>query len=1085
MERCRNSAVVAVQGGSRGETSSPSPFVSEKEALDRCCRSAGDATRWQADELTVGNIQELRGKSRGVQKRDDEAPCQQPAAAMELRHACSRGEAQRQAGDAGEGRQPGRTAGQETVTAGLPPTRREDINSQRGKEGGAPGEPEDRNASRLSLTVASDAPGLASSSSIHWEKETNGEDHQERWGEAALASLSEASLNTAVEVYVHSRKDVRQGGEGKPERRGGDRISRKARHPSFDWLGDVAQRVEGSFHRLTSSFADFALKAEEIFEENFPPPRPSRDASLETPDGASLFLDQGDFLEEKDRTGAIDVDRRKADASASCARTPADGTENPLKFSLGQPPSDKRRDEREKSRGDGEKESTVPSWLLDFHRDLEAHREARRDGEQETAAEEMAETRAGEEASARDSSETQERSGSSAVLSAAEPRGLSRSGGSPREIEQPEATCLVFLPSCSRVSDSLSSYPPPARSQPKYAVLPPSLLFPGTEDDSPSSGKKSDVPASRKGCVVSRKSTRQPTLNVSGQCAWPEAELTETFAEANSPSSKEAVELDRPQATPPGSSPVSAPPHFTEEEITLWSSTKCSLCGRQVLQDDLERHSEACNVAASVDEYSIIHEDKFLASASAMPKDERSDYIAERRLEEALEGLCLVRRWGCDGNGADCLRSLQATLEQKLQEVRSLQEARRQRRVSRATSGALRVLAPPSARVCCERGDPPRCSGDLLPLAPASPRSLSSSILDSSPSSDAAPTSPDESLMQRSPDAADPRRPEAPVACLPADSFSDLLIASDATSPSGVSAASALYHEAFAGALASLSLPGLSSPYSSRAAKPCRLSHASPSSPSSSASCQPACEEKFWWMPGTFGFVVDSAWMRAWLGFIGLATPSVADGLLELRLHTAWDDPSFYRRGLHGGRPPGPITNKTLLDVDGKILAGRQHGLNAHYLILDASAWTFLFRRYGGGPPIILYNPHPCEFGDLYEACLVTFEGEWQNGHPYTGAGRAFDPLCNRGFDGELREGRLWTVKPGSKGVLPDGGILLGGGCVRGKIHGPNGKLLRRRKLYVGEFRKGKLHGRGLVARAEDGVVLAEGLWENGQLCGI
>ncbi|RQX74961.1 DUSP domain protein [Toxoplasma gondii CAST] len=1144
---CRYGGTAAGRRASGAETFFSSAFAGKEDA-DTRWRPNGDVCHWQKGIPPAPDVQALESKSRGCRRRDTGESCPQTFREQEFQQRGSRGEAKRQSGGVWERR----LLDGNVETDRRTETDESKLQCMRGWQ---------RQSGRKESSLAQTPPRATDSASMaavnDCEKRSNAEDLSDTWGEVPFENLSEASLDTALEVYVHSSKGMGKH-EGKTKKSDGIRI--KPTTPSFEWLGGVAQRVEGSFNFFTSTFADFALRAEELLGERTAPPRAFAAETGEASAVRAAPHHEARFLKNQTEARKIDAEVCGETAVAPLfAESAFAGTQRQVGFLSIETPDKQakhedllhkdKESEQEERRRDHEREWT--SFRVGAL-DGEASPTHRCDGKQETPGktpEKLPHGRETREESFFDSSERRRQSWSSVV----HPQVLD----SPASVHAAVSACDIFprseptrLHSFSSPSSGASDSPGPllpspiaASPSPSTSVLPHSLLFPEDRSDSLSPARRDRRGWGAEAVCVSQAHRRQLLLAASRFAASAETQPTEGSSDTQNTKHEETLESARTQAHAaflPLTSPL-----FTEEELTVWSSTKCGLCGQQVLQEDLASHSAICNVAASADEYSVIHEDKFLASASALPEEDRRNYVAERRLEEALEGLCLVRRWGCGESSEDCLRRLQSSLEEKLKEVRNEKEERiRQRRQqSRQEDSTSVERLQLRRRVCVERRKPPVCAGDPSPLGPVSPVYRSSSPHLDSACSETSVTNPSEAAAQSFFGGLQ-RREEAREASDRSSAFvSDMLHATHETSATVASLASR-YQAAFASALASL--PRLSPRSSSLDTKPvCFLSHSSPrssscsssfpSSPSSPSaltslpppcpsarpssfsvsappshcspfsslsspsfsssspvSCSPSsssvrqqdCEEPLWWMPGTFGFVIDSGWMRTWFFFTGLANPG-EDGLLELRLPALWTDPSFDHPRLYCGRPPGPITNKSLLDVKGKIVAGRQRGLNADYLILDASAWTFLHQRYGGGPPIILYNPNPCEFGDLYEGCFVTFEGEWQNGHPYTGKGKVFDPLCNRGFDGELREGRLWNVKPGSKGLLPDGGILLGGACIQGKIHGPNGKLLRRRKLYVGKFRKGKLHGHGLVARAEDGVVLAEGVWENGKLCGI
>jgi len=99
---------------------------------------------------------------------------------------------------------------------------------------------------------------------------------------------------------------------------------------------------------------------------------------------------------------------------------------------------------------------------------------------------------------------------------------------------------------------------------------------------------------------------------------------------------------------------------------------------------------------------------------------------------------------------------------------------------------------------------------------------------------------------------------------------------------------------------------------------------------------------------------------------------------------------------------------------------------------------------------------------------------------PDSGCGRVFDPYSGCGFDGELRDGFLWTCT--GKGLLRNGSHFEG----RVSCGTPDGEGREVRPdgtVFEGFFREGLLHGRGRITDAEGHT--EEGEWEDGVLLGI
>merc|ERR1712232_606635 len=111
-------------------------------------------------------------------------------------------------------------------------------------------------------------------------------------------------------------------------------------------------------------------------------------------------------------------------------------------------------------------------------------------------------------------------------------------------------------------------------------------------------------------------------------------------------------------------------------------------------------------------------------------------------------------------------------------------------------------------------------------------------------------------------------------------------------------------------------------------------------------------------MSGKFGYVVSSSWLRTWRSFVGVGAPSP-----ETR-----------------DRPPGPINNNDLFDLEGSIRSGLMEGIKYDYQIMEQPMWDSFVQIYGGGPPILRYNAS----GTL--PALIdppaTFEGQWRDMRP-------------------------------------------------------------------------------------------------------
>jgi len=213
---------------------------------------------------------------------------------------------------------------------------------------------------------------------------------------------------------------------------------------------------------------------------------------------------------------------------------------------------------------------------------------------------------------------------------------------------------------------------------------------------------------------------------------------------------------------------------------------------------------------------------------------------------------------------------------------------------------------------------------------------------------------------------------------------------------------------------------------------------------------------QLWWMSGRFGYVISSKWLRGWRSFVGVGRPSP-----ETR-----------------DRPPKPVNNQDLFELDGNMRASLREGVHEDYHIIEQSMWEFFCQVYGGGPPILRYNASGVlpALGDAQ----ASFEGEWKDGRPDTGHGKVFDPYSGCGFDGELKGGFLHDCT--------GKGLLCSGSHYEGKVSQglPDGKGREVRPdgtVLEGCFVRGKLHGQGRVADPEG--LAEEGEWEHGVLSGI
>ncbi|CAK9114497.1 unnamed protein product [Durusdinium trenchii] len=213
---------------------------------------------------------------------------------------------------------------------------------------------------------------------------------------------------------------------------------------------------------------------------------------------------------------------------------------------------------------------------------------------------------------------------------------------------------------------------------------------------------------------------------------------------------------------------------------------------------------------------------------------------------------------------------------------------------------------------------------------------------------------------------------------------------------------------------------------------------------------------QLWWLPGKFGYIISSKWLRSWRSFVGVG-----------RVMAETKD-----------RQPSPIVNGELFEIDGTLRNGLQEGIQHDYQILEQAMWEFFLQVYGGGPAILRYNP-----SGVLPALTdpsVTFEGKWREGRPDSGCGRIFDPYSGRGFDGEIQEGFLWTCA--GKGLLKNGSHYEGQ-VVNGSQEGSGREVRPDGSILEGTFEHGLLHGFGRTVDAHG--MAQEGEWFHGELQGI
>lgn len=214
---------------------------------------------------------------------------------------------------------------------------------------------------------------------------------------------------------------------------------------------------------------------------------------------------------------------------------------------------------------------------------------------------------------------------------------------------------------------------------------------------------------------------------------------------------------------------------------------------------------------------------------------------------------------------------------------------------------------------------------------------------------------------------------------------------------------------------------------------------------------------QLWWISGKFGFIMSARWLREWRSFVGVGRP-LAETL---------------------DRPPPPINNNDLFELDGSLRVGLRQGIQEDYLTLEQPMWEFYVQVYGGGPAILRYNTNSQALPSINDA-VATFEGDWRDLRPDTGVGKIVDPYNGCGFDGEIRGGFLWTCT--GNGLLRNGSHY-DGRVVRGLPDGGGREVMPDGTALEGTFRQGKLHGMGRQTDPSGRVV--EGFWENGVLIGI
>jgi len=140
----------------------------------------------------------------------------------------------------------------------------------------------------------------------------------------------------------------------------------------------------------------------------------------------------------------------------------------------------------------------------------------------------------------------------------------------------------------------------------------------------------------------------------------------------------------------------------------------------------------------------------------------------------------------------------------------------------------------------------------------------------------------------------------------------------------------------------------------------------------------------------------------------------------------------------------------------------------------------FFKKSYGGGPALLRYTALPTAMPGVYDS-EAQFVGEFKNGRPHNGRGRARDGMNGFWFDGELRNGFLHNGSGHgmlASGCYYQGSVIEGLPDNQGRLVFPDGSVVQ------GNFHKGKLNGPGVTVDPRGRRELS-GCWENGELCGI
>jgi len=212
---------------------------------------------------------------------------------------------------------------------------------------------------------------------------------------------------------------------------------------------------------------------------------------------------------------------------------------------------------------------------------------------------------------------------------------------------------------------------------------------------------------------------------------------------------------------------------------------------------------------------------------------------------------------------------------------------------------------------------------------------------------------------------------------------------------------------------------------------------------------------KLWWLPGSFGYIISSRWMKDWRAFVGVGHATRPRQ-----------------------RPPGPISNSDLLGLEGQIRQGLKPGLLNDYVVIEQPLWEFYYLLYRGGPPILRYNANGQQVDLSDEPC--TFDGDWKDRRPDDGKGKIFDSLTGQGFEGTIKDGYIYEGR--GKGILANGSYYEGE-CECGNAHGRGREVAPDGTIYEGHFLDGKLHGHGIKRNPDRSFI--DGEWIHGVLCGI